>query len=143
MSTLEDLEESILLAHRLLEELAHSNIKMTEHLLAERSYVNDVLWIGTALPNATSLVWNKSFAGPFASVAFADPNALGLTISTGQGNETNGPGVIQIPAGDAGCVPLSDTQLNVKVGALGAGAIQGAFVIAVYAVPKPFSWSKG
>jgi hypothetical protein len=143
MSSLQVIHEDLELLHELLEQEVATQVKMTEHLLAERGYVNDVLWIGTALPNATSLIWNKSFSGPFASVAFADPNALGLTVSTGQGNETNGPGVIQVPAGDAGCVPLSDTQLNVKVGSLGAGAIQGAFIIAVYAVPKPFSWSKG
>ncbi len=239
-SKLEQLEESIVIAHKLLGELAHSNLKMTEHLLAERGYVNDVLWAGTALPSPTSLIWQKSFAGPFASVAWADPFNLGLTLSTGQGNETNGPGVIVSPPGDAGCAPLSDSQLSVQVGSLsgkentpaaptylvvnanaaaqlvftGAGtilgvyvqavgtaetmtlldnatqianpvvtalgwvpvnvpfntslkytyggtaagtvnivyqpasviaesAVQGAFIVAVYAVPKPFSWSKG
>ena len=141
--TLEELHEDLRMIHELLEQLTKSNVRMTEHLLAERSYVNDVLWAGTALPNQTSLRWDKEFAGPFAAVAFADPNALGLTISTGQGNEASGPGVIKVPSGDAGCVPLSDSHLSVTVGGLGAGAIQGAFVIVVYARPKPFSWSKG
>ncbi len=139
--TLEELHEDLQMIHKLLEQLTHANVKMTENLLAERGYVNDVLWAGTALPNQTSLRWDKEFAGPFAAVAFADPNALGLTVSTGQGNEASGPGVITVPAGDAGCVPLSDSHLSVTVGKL--GAVQGAFVIVVYAKPKPFSWSKG
>jgi hypothetical protein len=143
MTTLEEIHESLHAVHEILAQMGALNAKLTEHLLKDRGYVNEVLWAGTALPNATSLRWDKEFAGPFASVAFADPNALGLVISTGQGFETSGPGVIKVPAGDAGCIPLSDTHISVTVGSLGAGAIQGAFVVVVYAHPQPFSWSKG
>jgi hypothetical protein len=141
MGALGDLPEDVVLLHELLERIVRAQELSTEALASTRGLVNDTLYVGTALPNASSGIFHRSFAVPFCAVSFADTNAVGLTLSTGTGNEGAGPGVVKAAAGDAGTVPLTGSQLVITVGSTETAG--GAFFLAVYTRPRPFMWSKG
>lgn len=121
--------------HEILGELREEKGRSSELLALTRWSLNSVLWCGTAASKTEEgNAWRKTFQVPFASVAFADPNKLGLTISTSEAT-TQGPGVIVAPAGNAGCVPLVGTQLVITPGTA------GLFVVCVFASQQPFSWA--
>ncbi|MHB8431031.1 MAG: hypothetical protein ACYDDZ_10980 [Acidimicrobiales bacterium] len=127
--------EDLLVLHELLEEARAQRVQSSELLALTRGGMsNGVLWAGTVAPDLSG-AWRETFQVPFASVAFADPNQLGLTIATGEGG-TRGPGIVNVPAGGAGCVPIVGTQLVVRPGT------PGTFVVVVFAKPQPFSWSQ-
>ncbi len=136
MKVIEETRESLETLKLILSEVRAQREAGTELLALSRGAVNNMLWSGMAKPDASGN-WNQTFQVPFAAVAFADPNGLGLTIGTGTAGQGLGPGVVVTDLGDAGCVPLIGTQLFVTP------KTAGAFFIAVFTRPQAFFWSKG
>jgi hypothetical protein len=105
-----------------------ANLEASTALIATtRGHRNNVLLAGmfSATPTAP---FARSFSVPMAGVYYLDMNSLGLTISTGTGVETEGPGVIVPKAGDARCLPLLGDRIVVTPGA------PGSFYVACFSV---------
>lgn len=138
MTALELLKESVELARELLLEQKAQRESSTELLSITRGKLNRMLWAGMAAPDATG-AWRETLQVPYASVGFADPYGVGLSIDNGIGdNRIQGPGLLTTSPGDSGVVPISGTQLTVT-------PLNQAkpFFIALYTRPQPFSYSRG
>lgn len=134
MGVLEEARRAVELLERQLELLRAMEGQSTELLSLSRGHVDGLLLSGTFSPDPSSGTFTRSFTVPFRAIAFADPNNLGLTISTGTGGESQGAGVVATAAGDAGCVPLVGSQIHVTPGA------SGKFFLAVYSRSPGFFW---
>lgn len=133
---IERAREDLEVLRLILDEARATREASTELLALTRGAVNGMLWSGMARPDSSGN-WSQTVQVPFAAVAFADPNGLGLTIGTGTAGQVMGPGVVVTDLGDAGCVPLVGTQLFVTPRTV------GAFFIALFTRPQSFFWSKG
>lgn len=123
----------------LLAEIKAARATQTDILAATRGLqTNGCLFAGMVSPDKSG-AFHATFQVPFASVAFADPSGLGLLISTTDGEGSSvGPGTLTTGPGDAGCLPLTGTQLSVT-----PTASAGAFFVAVFARPHPVSYTRG
>jgi len=123
--TIHEMRDDVDLLHEILTFLKANLDASTALLATTRGHRNSILLAGTFLGKPTA-PFTRSFSVPFAAVAFVDSNSLGLNISTGQGGETEGPGVIIASAGAAGCLPLLGDRIAVTP------ASSGSFFLAVF-----------